>query len=334
MDRWIATLAALALLVAAAHADAQPASPEHEAAASAFEEGRRLVREGRCPDAIEKFRTSIAHEPSVGARLSLAQCFEASDPLQAWRELKEAELLAGALKDDRVAVARERAAALEPRLAMLRIVVPAAISGLEVQLDGAHFDRLYYASGAVAVTPGPHVVSATAPGKATWSKTLDAAPGKQVVASVVLEDQPPAPAPKTEPLPAQQAEAEATPTRPAVMPNRTLSFVVGGIGVAGLAAGGVLGLIAIGEKKTVQNDCGAGAGYPACVNLTASARDDNRKLQTFATASTVAFAVGAAGVVAGTVLFLTARSTTSSVAVRVAPVVGEHGGGAGAFGAF
>src|SRR5688500_9164143 len=61
---------------------------EHDKAVSAFQEGRKYIEQGNCDAAITKLRESLAHEPSIGARLSLADCTEAADPVGAWSLLK------------------------------------------------------------------------------------------------------------------------------------------------------------------------------------------------------------------------------------------------------
>ena len=91
--------------------------------------------------------------------------------------------------------------------------------------------------------------------------------------------------------------------------------------------------MAINYKSTVKNDC-AGGSYPTCQHLTTTAQSDNSTLRTTSTLSTIGFAVGAAGLVGGVVLYLTAPRVTKSTGVTVIPLVGKRDGGVAAVGSF
>jgi len=78
---------------------------------------------------------------------------------------REAARLAYLRHDDRLRVAEDRAAALEPKLARLQFVIPKGESdtpGLEIRIDGAVVDPFFFKDGIVAVEPGAHTVEATA----------------------------------------------------------------------------------------------------------------------------------------------------------------------------
>src|SRR5262245_43949171 len=75
----------------------------HDRAVAAFQEGRRYIEANNCDGAITKLRESLSYEPSVGARLSLADCYEKTDALAAWRMLKDAANLAYINHDERLA---------------------------------------------------------------------------------------------------------------------------------------------------------------------------------------------------------------------------------------
>src|ERR1700759_3678360 len=113
-------------LGAAAIAAAGPAraddSLDHQKAAAAFREARAAIAAGNCAAAVPKLQESVAYEASVGAHLSLADCYEQVDLVAAWRELQEATELAPAKSDPRAVVAHDRAVAIEPKLTMLHFV--------------------------------------------------------------------------------------------------------------------------------------------------------------------------------------------------------------------
>src|SRR5689334_20351410 len=85
-----ATALSIAAITGLVTTPARADESAHDKAVSAFQEGRRYIEGGNCDAAIPKLRESLAHEASIGARLSLADCTEASDPVGAWNLLKEA----------------------------------------------------------------------------------------------------------------------------------------------------------------------------------------------------------------------------------------------------
>src|SRR5262249_43356511 len=85
---------ALALLVAAPLARAQS---NKVAAEALFEEGRRLMSEGKVADACPKFADSQSLDPSPGTLLNLASCYEKMGmTATAWATYREAASLASA----------------------------------------------------------------------------------------------------------------------------------------------------------------------------------------------------------------------------------------------
>ena len=108
------------------------------------------------------------------------------------------------------------------------------------------------------------------------------------------------------------------------MAVRTLGFVLGGVGVAGLATGAVTGLLALDRGSTVKSHCPDLACDPQ--GLSAASQG-----QWLAPTSTVAFIAGGVLVAAGAVL-RSRRGPRSSVAV--APSIGPQHGRAPSSGAF
>src|SRR5437763_10138484 len=96
------------LLVSGWTIDAR-ADEAHDKAVAAFQDGRRYIEAGNCDAAITKLRESLAFETSIGARLSLADCYEPRDPLTAWRLFKDAANQAYLNHDDRLSLAEQRA---------------------------------------------------------------------------------------------------------------------------------------------------------------------------------------------------------------------------------
>jgi hypothetical protein len=165
VTRPLALLAAALVVVAAPRARAE--APEKEADAL-FESGKRLRDAGQYADACPRFAQSKHLAPGVGISLHLADCYEhIGRTASAWAEFREAEKLAQKLKDKRAAIAGARARALEPKLKMLIVdLLPAdrTQAGVELHIDSARVPLEEW-NVALAVDPGDHTVSLSAPGR-------------------------------------------------------------------------------------------------------------------------------------------------------------------------
>jgi hypothetical protein len=325
-----ARLSALAiattLVTTTGHAFAQES--DHEKAVATFEDARKMIDAGNCDAGVARLKESLAFEPSVGARFSLADCYEKTDLLAAWRQLKDAEMLAYMNHDERMTSARDRALGLEKRLPTIHVTVPRPLleqAGLEVRLDGALVDRFNYKDGVLATTPGTHVVSVTAP-KKTFSQEVVAQAGAPQEVAVRLVDEAPAvlPPPRTIAPPAPVSEDDPGAGR------RTLGWLTVGLGAVGLAVGATFGLVALDRRASLQIACGGDAG--ACSASKSQVDDIQSAARTASTVSTVSFIVGGVAVAGGVALVLTAPKRASSQAarrdgLRVAPAVGTGGGG-------
>ena len=175
----------MALLIAGAAAQAQGialgAEPVDAAAPLAlaealFQEGRQLLEQGDAQRACPKLAASLRLDRATGTLLALAMCHEVDGHLaSAWAEYLEVVARAkNEGRHDREEAARQYAHALEARLSTLSIAVPAAVAripGLTVRRDGAAIQAPAW-SIAVAVDPGDHLVSASAPGWRGFTTTV------------------------------------------------------------------------------------------------------------------------------------------------------------------
>jgi hypothetical protein len=167
-------------------------------------------------------------------------------------------------------------------------------------------------------------VEATAPKKKAFTTQIDVAPKQtdaHVTVSLANDDQ--AVAVQTQTTPPPQVTATTAP--PAEEPTsnngsvqRTLGWVGVGVGVAGLAVGGIFGLTAMSKASEASND---GCKGSTCTGAHAGAGVQATKDGlTDATISTVGFVAGGVLAAAGVVLVLTAPS---GKAVHAAPAVGS-----------
>jgi hypothetical protein len=304
----------------------------HDKAVAAFQEGRRLIEAGNCEAAVPKLRESLVFESSIGARLSIADCVEKTEPLQAWKLLKEAAALSLMNKDERVAVAESRATALQSRLAVITFKLPAATEqpGFELRVDGELVDRFLYRSG-YATTPGKHFIEASAPGRRfTGSVNVDA--GVQASVDVALQNDDcrsanakAAALVNAHPSPTMEIDPGAS--------RRALGLAALGIGIAGIATGVVFGLLTLDKKRGIEKDCGGSVA--SCTAVPGSVDAERESAKTEAAISTVSFAVGGAAILAGAALYITAPSAVGPrTGIRLSPQATRGGAGFGIGGAF
>jgi hypothetical protein len=299
----VASRTAVCALIVALPLLARPALAQDADKATAqtlFDTARRDMDTGRFSAACPEFASSYKLDPAPGTLLNLAVCYEKNgQTASAWATFRDAATEAGrAGETARVQMAREHAQALEPVLARVTVVVAAAarIDGLTVRRDGTAVPREAWGRG-MPVDPGRHVVEATAPGKRPWSATIDVAAAQQSSVQVVLADaasgEPPGPGGPSSALPPEQAPAPRSSTQ------RTLAYVAGGVGVAGLAVGTVFGLFAMSGWSSAKTACGSGCADGS------SARTQGQQATSFGNVSTIGFVAGGVALAAGALLYFT-----------------------------
>lgn len=305
-----------------------------------FREGRRLMEEKNFDKACPKFAESHAQDPSPGTLLNLGKCYEAlGKTASAWAEYTEAVTLARTLgRTTQETEARDRAAALEPKLSKLRVdPPPEPIEGLEVRRGGVLLGAGSLGVEA-AVDPGKYVIEATAPGRAPWSTTVEigAEADRKTVAIPALEtaaeapaEAPaaPPPAPRTTtPAPATRDGSDVTADSGASS-KRTIGYVLGGVGLASLGVGTLFGMLAAKQAGDAEDD----ASLCPDKLCTKEGRKEIDSAETKALISTIGFGVGVAALAAGVTLVLTNPDSSHA---RLEPSIGPNGGFIGVSGVF
>lgn len=178
-NTWIAAavLAAGFAMLSTATADAQGDATEQATADALFYDGQRLLLDGYIAAAAAKFEDSLKALDQLGTRINLAYCYEAlGRTATAWTWFSEAAAIADQRDDPKAAFAHQHAAALLPRLIKLAIAVPPAsrLPGLVVTRNGAAVS-LAAPGVALPVDPGRYAIEALAPGHQPWSRTVDLA---------------------------------------------------------------------------------------------------------------------------------------------------------------
>lgn len=292
----------LALVVVPALASAQQRDPT--AADALFRDGRALLKEKNYAAACPKLAESYRLDPAAGTLFNLAQCEEGRGRLasahERWQGLVDTLTAAGKLADERLPIARERVAALGPRVPRLLIRIKRGAPEETIVLrDGVEL-RGASLNAALPVDPGEHVIVARAAYRkdAETRVTLAASEAREIEVAPGGED-------GTRPAPAATSAA-APPAPPAPPPaegtsgRKTAGFVVAGVGIAGLVGAGVTGLMLSGKRSTVDGHCDPGTRV--CDAEGAAAAGSGK---TLLQVNTALWAVGLLGAGIGTYLVLT-----------------------------
>ncbi|MCC6551715.1 MAG: hypothetical protein IT372_01675 [Polyangiaceae bacterium] len=314
--RGAAALLAAALLAAAAPAPcAPPAGGGAKSAEALFEQGKALLEKGKIAAACDSLTRSDELEPSVGTLGLLARCHEKQGRVAtAWREYRETARRAEVAKDERGAFALELATRLEPRVPRLTVSVRERVVGMSVLIDRAPLGEDDVGAERM-VDPGEIELLASAPGRKSWATTVTLAEGERRAVEV----------PPLERVSPAGQDQRGAPSRGARL---VLAAVAGGVGLAGLGVMTGSGLSASSknsESSDLERTCRTAADC-------ARGRDLRDEARTSATIADIGLGVGAAGLAAGALLYLTAPSEAApapagSARLRVTPAIGASGGG-------
>ncbi len=288
-------------------APAYAAGDEKAVAESLYQAGLKLMAEGKNEEACPKLVESQRIDPASGTQLALAKCYDqAGKTASAWALYKDITFAfkkAGNAAGEKAA--SDKVDQLEKKLSRLQINAAGDAPGLVIRRDAEEVGKAVLGTP-IAVDPGPHVIEATAPGYQVWQTTVTI--GKEGDTQTVT-------------IPALTMAAKRANTL------RTVSYVVGGVGLAGVVVGGIFGGLAASAKSSLKAECPGNvcpAGQPAN-----DLADAHRK----ATISTIGVAVGGAALATGIVLFIVSGKgeprdkAQPAPAAAFVPVFGPQGGG-------
>src|SRR5690242_3609160 len=316
----IAAISAVAIILTSS----SPVFAQNAAAESLFNDGERLMKEGKLAEACQAFEASNRVEARAGTLIDLGLCREQNHQLaSAWSAFKDA---LNRVKDPKKQqLATEHANAIEPKLSYLTISVPdeSRVDGLALTRNTHPVDPLLW-NRAIPVDGGTYVIAGHAPGHEEWSTTVDVPDegGKISVEVPRFKDlvklmTPVAAQPKPEPPPVVHDQPEAGGGMFTM--RRKIAVGVGSVGVAALATGIVLGIQARGFEADAVKLCPDPA-VPCNDGSRASALTD--KGHSRAVAADVTFGVAAASLIGAGVLWLVGAPVDSDSSVAVTPRVG------------
>jgi hypothetical protein len=237
-----------------------PAATSHAAAEELFTQGRALLDAGHYAEACVKLAESQRLDPSAGTLLNLGECFEKNgQTASAWATFKDAERASvDRHRPDWEKTAQRRAAALEPRLSRVTVVVPvpARVDGLVIEIGELRVEPALYDTP-IPLDPGMHVVHARAPGRVPWGSEISVAresDRRSVTVPVLAIEVLARPSGAT-----QSSDADANHATPA-LPSRGIPAVAWALGAGGVVlagAGATLWLIGQNERSDLSRTCAA-----------------------------------------------------------------------------
>ena len=322
------SIAALSVAIATILISPGRVHAQNAAAEQLFADGERLMKEGKLPEACEAFAASNRIESRAGTLVNLGLCREQNGQLaSAWSAFKDS--LTRVKDPKKQQIATDHIAAIEPRLSYLTISVPdeSRVDGLALTRNGAPVDQVLW-NRAIPVDGGSYKIAGHAPGHEEWSTTVDVPKenGKISVEVPRFKDLSKLVTPEAEAKPAAKPALEqpGVEEEPAAAPSmfttqRKIALGVGGLGVAALAAGIVLGI----QAKGFQDDA-----YALCPNPATPCPDGNRandlidKGHSRALMANISYGVAAASFIGAGVLWFIGGPAKPESTVAVTPRVG------------
>lgn len=322
MMRPTALALSLAIGLCAARASAQDNAAF---AQQRYMRGTTLYEQRDYTHALDEFRASLELYGSPNTRLYAARSLRELGRLdEAVTEYERAmrEAADRAATDPRYADTREHAHAemvvLEPRIARLTVSVAEMPQNVVVRVNNRELPSA--AVGVpMAVMPGHLEIVTQARGFHADRREVDLEAGHQAAVTVTLRRRTTLEGIDENPTGGAGEPSGAAPagaSRGGV--PRVVPWVVMGVGVAGLAAFAVTGLMASGAYDTLETRCGG----VRCPVDEQGAVDDGRTLQTVAN---VSLGIGLAGLATGAVLMAFRRPAERAPAPPVQVSLGPRG---------
>ena len=328
MSGWMWTSLGLSLLDAGPALAADPgadglsvenANANQDLARSVAVTGREAFNAGDYETALALFRRAYTLYPAPTVVLYEARTLEKMglllEAVEAYVRTTQISIPSGAPEQfaEAIAAARQEERALRLRIPTLTLRVE-GVSGndpnLKVSINGRAIGAAQFGQ-AQRLNPGTYRITGSIGGDR--SDTAEVVLSESQKASVVLNLAPPSlspPAPVIRSISAEPNDAPAA----SGSSLRMAAYISGGIGLAGLGAGVVTGLMSVSKHEQADQECDDGVciadgNGPGLV-------EDFRSLRTV---STVFYGVGAAGLAAGITFWLLAPSDPDPSQAAIAP---------------
>jgi hypothetical protein len=309
-------------------ASAQPTGKrtDEDEAARLFAEGREALTKKDHVTACARFRSSLELVTRPNTLFNVAQCDEREGKIAAALGRWQQGVAVLGEGDERVAIARERIAALDPKVPRVTVKLAAgAPEDARVLADGAPMKRALLGTP-IPMEIGSHSFVVEAPGRKPAREEITLAEGDRKEIEI-------APGPAEPGGGGSGSGGTTPPPPPSGSTLRTLGFVAGGIGIAGFIAAGVTGGLLLAKDSSIREGC------PTPDTCTPKGYAEIEGTGTLLVVNTIGWAAGVAGVGAGVVLLLVSGRDSSGTDAKppttaVAPFVFPGAGGVTVTGRF
>jgi hypothetical protein len=279
-----------------------PSPAELKKARGLFQRGIELEQAGNWSEALQQFRDVGQVRMTPQVRFHIAYCEEGLGRLVTalgGYELAQAEAdQVGADFKNEVETA---VTSLRARIPKLLIERGQGADAALVQLDGVDLGASSVGVE-VPLDPGPHSVGAAAPGFLPFSATVELK--EREVTRVTLELTP-------EPVDAVgNKPGQVVVVTPPPSANRTVPYVIGGVGIAALVTSGVFFALRQATSAELDKDC---PNHDQCPDSNKPTYD---RLKTYNAATWITGTIGLAGIGTAAVLILTEKKPKKSDAAR------------------
>lgn len=302
------------------------AAPGEKEGMAKFKAGQEALSRGRLEEALTLFEESRKLHESAGVLLNIAYCEqELGRPASALKHFREGLALLPS-NDSRVRDVKTALASVEPHVPKLRVTLQAsAPASAKILVDGAEKSRSDLQTE-LALDPGKHTLSVSAPGRVTRTQDVMLTDGQHLT----VEVGPGAPESEVVVAPVGKPTIEPSAKSSSIRPVLLIGGgVLSGAAIVVGAIGAGLSVTKAGEADSLGgwDRCYDGSGfYPECYAL-------NRLRTESASWANVATGMFIGGVVLGTAVVLyglrilppEGKDTKRSVLVE--PLVSPSGGG-------
>ncbi len=281
---------------------------------------------GNWPGALNLLREVANVKMTPQVRYNIALCEEHLGQLVAALGDYELALVdaQAVTADDVTSVVPQRIEALRARIPTVTLQKSGFAHTATVLLDGVKIGAAV-AGTPMPIDPGAHVVDATARGFQAFSASFDIAERETKTVEIVLQ-------PVAAPPPAASSAPSAAILPPAGAQSPTprsnvVPYIVGGAGLASLAASSVFYLLRSGTMSDLDKVCGANRD-----DCPKNSETTFNRGKSYTTVANITLAVGVLALGAGTVLYFT--NPSKPAALGVAPAAPDTSVGASFVGRF